>query len=103
MLVTTSRDPQKGSSWNLPEILSLRTSANPSGKLTVRKPSLWSGYRIDCALFAKSEELAENVPRALDAIADIVLAYKPKPKSKPGKKRQRRGHENRVTETVRGA
>jgi hypothetical protein len=32
----------------------------------------------------------ENVPRALDAIADIVLAYKPKPKSKPAKKRKKR-------------
>ncbi|MFZ1964849.1 MAG: hypothetical protein WAU78_15525 [Roseiarcus sp.] len=31
----------------------------------------------------------ENVPEALDAIADIVLAYKPKPKSKPAKKRKR--------------
>jgi hypothetical protein len=27
---------------------------------------------------------------ALDAIADVVLAYKPKPKSKPAKKRARR-------------
>ena len=32
----------------------------------------------------------ENVPKALDAIADVVLAYKPKPKSKPGKKRKKR-------------
>jgi hypothetical protein len=32
----------------------------------------------------------QNVPRALDAIADIVLAYKPKPKSKPAKKRKKR-------------
>jgi hypothetical protein len=29
-------------------------------------------------------------PGELDAIADIVLAYKPKPKSKPGKKRKKR-------------
>ena len=28
-------------------------------------------------------------PKALDRIADAVLAYKPKPKSKPAKKRQR--------------
>ena len=28
------------------------------------------------------KNLPETVPRALDAIADIVLAYKPKPKSK---------------------
>ena len=26
-------------------------------------------------------------PKELDAIADVVLAYRPKPKSKPGKKR----------------
>jgi hypothetical protein len=32
----------------------------------------------------------ENVPKALDAIADIVLAYKPKPKTKPAKKRKKR-------------
>ncbi len=35
----------------------------------------------------------EKPPRALDAIADVVLAYKPKPKSKPGKKRKRRAAE----------
>ncbi len=34
-------------------------------------------------------KLPENVPKALDAIADAVLAYKPKPKTKPGKKRKR--------------
>ncbi len=32
----------------------------------------------------------ENVPKALDAIADVVLAYKPKPKTKPAKKRKKR-------------
>jgi hypothetical protein len=32
----------------------------------------------------------ENVPKALDAIADIVLAYKPKAKTKPAKKRKKR-------------
>jgi hypothetical protein len=31
----------------------------------------------------------ENVPKALDAIADVVLAYKPKPKSKPAKNRKK--------------
>ena len=31
-----------------------------------------------------------KTPKALDAIADIVLAYKPKPKTKPGKKRKKR-------------
>lgn len=28
-------------------------------------------------------------PKELDAIADIVLAYRPKPKSKPAKKRKK--------------
>ncbi len=32
----------------------------------------------------------EGVPKELDAIADVVLAYKPKPKTKPAKKRRKR-------------
>jgi hypothetical protein len=32
----------------------------------------------------------ENVPNALDAIADVVLAYKPKAKTKVAKKRKKR-------------
>jgi hypothetical protein len=31
----------------------------------------------------------EKPPKELDAIADVVLAYRPKPKSKPGKKRRK--------------
>jgi hypothetical protein len=31
-----------------------------------------------------------KAPKALDAIADVVLRYKPKAKSKPAKKRKRR-------------
>ncbi len=31
-----------------------------------------------------------KTPKVLDAIADAVLAYRPKPKSKPAKKRRRR-------------
>jgi hypothetical protein len=31
-----------------------------------------------------------NPPKELNVIADVVLAYRPKPKSKPGKKRKRR-------------
>jgi hypothetical protein len=31
----------------------------------------------------------ENVPKALDAIVDVVLAYKPKPKTKSAKKRKK--------------
>jgi hypothetical protein len=32
---------------------------------------------------------APKIPKELDAIADMVLAYRPKPKSKPGKKRRK--------------
>jgi len=28
-------------------------------------------------------------PKELDAIADVVLSYRPKPKSEPGKKRKK--------------
>lgn len=31
-----------------------------------------------------------KIPKALDAIVDVVLAYRPKPKSKPAKKHARR-------------
>jgi len=31
----------------------------------------------------------QDTPKALDAMLDKVLAYRPKPKSKPAKKRQR--------------
>lgn len=31
-----------------------------------------------------------EAPKGLDAIADKVLAYRPKPKTKPAKKRKRR-------------
>jgi hypothetical protein len=33
---------------------------------------------------------APDPPKELDAIADVILAYRPKPKSKPAKKRKRR-------------
>lgn len=32
----------------------------------------------------------QKTPKALDAIADKVLRFRPKPKSKPARKRQRR-------------
>lgn len=32
----------------------------------------------------------KKVPRALDAIADVVLAYRPKARSKPAVQRKRR-------------
>lgn len=34
----------------------------------------------------------EEVPKELDAIADVVLAYRPKPKSESGKKRKKKAH-----------
>jgi hypothetical protein len=38
----------------------------------------------------KTEINTSTAPQALDAIADLVLAYRPKPKSNPAKKRKRR-------------
>jgi hypothetical protein len=32
---------------------------------------------------------APKPPKELDAIADVVLAYRPKPKTKPAKKRRK--------------
>ncbi|MGO9134898.1 MAG: hypothetical protein ACLP8A_12765 [Methylovirgula sp.] len=32
----------------------------------------------------------EKVPKELDAIADVVLAHKPKPKSEPAKARKKK-------------
>ena len=34
--------------------------------------------------------LMKKAPKALDAIADVVLRYKPKPKSEPAKHRRRK-------------
>lgn len=31
-----------------------------------------------------------KIPKALDAIADVVLRYRPKPKSEPAKQRRRK-------------
>ena len=34
--------------------------------------------------------MKRTIPRALDAIVDLVLAYRPKAKSKPARRRKRR-------------
>jgi hypothetical protein len=34
--------------------------------------------------------MSTKPPEILDKIADLVLAFRPKPKSKPGKKRKRK-------------
>jgi hypothetical protein len=34
-------------------------------------------------------------PKALDAIADVVLAYRPKARSKPARRRKRRAGQSR--------
>jgi hypothetical protein len=39
---------------------------------------------------------AADPPAALEAIADVVLAYRPKPKSKAAKKRKRKEAKKRV-------
>jgi hypothetical protein len=38
----------------------------------------------------KAKPKPEDVPKALDAITDVVLAYRPKPKTQPAKKRKKR-------------
>ena len=43
--------------------------------------------------------MPENVPKELDAIADVVLAYKPKAKTNGAKKRKR--HAKRLAEERR--
>ncbi len=44
---------------------------------------------------------APEPPKALNAIADVVLAYRPKPKSKPAKKRNRRA--NKIAKAAKSA
>lgn len=34
--------------------------------------------------------MTKKIPKALDAIADVVLRYTPKPKSEPAKERRRK-------------
>ena len=46
----------------------------------------------------KAEDTTE-VPKELDAIVDVVLAYRPKPKSKVGRKRKRRAVKARSGKT----
>jgi hypothetical protein len=45
--------------------------------------------------------LPENVPKALDAIADVVLAYRPKAKTKSAKKRRK--HATKIAKEKRGS
>jgi hypothetical protein len=42
----------------------------------------------------------QKPPKALDAIADVVLAYRPKPKTKPARKRARRKKKADATESA---
>jgi hypothetical protein len=37
-----------------------------------------------------TKPILQKPPKALDAIVDVVLAYKAKPKTKPAKKRKKR-------------
>jgi hypothetical protein len=62
--------------------------------------SLWQG--IFLLWFLVLSQMPESKPpAALDAIADVVLAYRPKPKSKPAKKRKRRA--NKIAKDKAGA
>jgi hypothetical protein len=42
------------------------------------------------ALFAQEVRRMKKAPPELDAITDVVLAYKPKPKTKAAKRRRRK-------------
>lgn len=50
----------------------------------------WGANITALSLHPSSPEINMKSPKILDKIADVVLAYKPKPKSKPAKKRARR-------------
>ncbi|QXX73885.1 hypothetical protein [Methylovirgula sp. HY1] len=39
-----------------------------------------------------------KAPKELDVIADVVLAYKPKPKSEPAKKRKKKAKAHKTQE-----
>lgn len=43
-----------------------------------------------CSFPGSCEMKKPKPPKALDAMADMILAYRPKPKSAPAKKRKRR-------------
>lgn len=45
---------------------------------------------------AKKPETPKRIPEELDAITDVVLAYRPKPKSKGAKRRTRRAKKLKV-------
>lgn len=60
------------------------------------KPALKVAAQLELLMTANLARLTKDmaeakacVSTAIDGIADVVLAYRPKPKSKPAKKRQR--------------
>jgi hypothetical protein len=50
-------------------------------------PLRWSAGRLP---HADGGDVKAKTPKALDSIVDMVLAYRPKPKSKPARRRKRR-------------
>lgn len=64
-------------------------SATLADALGITQKSAWFMlHRLREACGSKLETL--RAPKVLDAVVDAVLAFRPKPKSKPGKKRARR-------------
>lgn len=45
----------------------------------------------DCEDERRRKMTKPKIPKQLDAVVDIVLAYRPKAKSKPARRRKRRG------------
>ena len=53
------------------------------------------GYGLEVNWQCHLHGVAADTPHELDAIADAVLAYKPKPKTKAAKRRKRRAQNAR--------
>ena len=60
------------------------------GKVVVKTKNPPCKYCGGMGGYHREDECLGNVPKILDKIADSVLAYHPKPKSKAAKKRKRK-------------
>lgn len=79
--------------WMYASKLTLRALTRPSWPLKVR---IWAfltaqsfGYESDLAVYMRKAQRMKTPPE-LDRIADLVLNYRPKPKSKAAKKRAKK-------------
>jgi len=63
------------------------------------RPSAEHGLRGSqvCNFLRKVDGMKRKIPAELDRIADVVLAYRPKPKTKAAKKRTRKAKRDAKT------